>query len=86
MVAGGSIDWVYDSLCVKHAYAVELRDKGEHGFCLPPEQIVPTAEEYYAGLKEIVKHLLTARSFRSSTCACRRKSATVNQFNCTEQN
>lgn len=27
------------------AFAYELRDTGRYGFVLPPEQIVPTAEE-----------------------------------------
>jgi len=71
MVAGGSIDWVYDELCVKHSYAVELRDQGTYGFILPPEQIVPTAEEYYAGLKSLATHLQTLDSYTSSSCSCR---------------
>ena len=81
MVAGGSIDWVYDSLCVKHSYAVELRDQGEYGFILPPEQIVPTAEEYYAGLKELGLHLLTTDSYTSSTCKCTQQNSTA-KANC----
>ncbi|KAB7496910.1 Carboxypeptidase A5 [Armadillidium nasatum] len=35
---------------VTHSYTLELRDKGLHGFLLPENQIIPTAEETWAGL------------------------------------
>jgi len=31
---------------------------GENGFLLPPGEIQPTAEETWAGIKEIARHLL----------------------------
>ena len=47
--AGGTVDWVYDAT---HAFAftIEMRDTGQYGFLLPPEQIIPTAEENFAAV------------------------------------
>merc|ERR1712180_299742 len=47
--AGTSIDWGY-SIGVIHTYTLELRDTGHYGFLLPEDQIIPTAEETWAGL------------------------------------
>lgn len=33
-----------------YRYLVELRDRGQHGFILPPDQIMPTAKETWNGL------------------------------------
>ena len=33
-----------------NSYALELRDKGEHGFMLPVMQIKPTVEETWTGI------------------------------------
>jgi len=49
-VGGSSVDWTYGREGIVHSYAVELRDQGEYGFLLPPEQIVPTGEELTAAL------------------------------------
>ena len=57
LAAGGSIDWVYDSAHIRYPYALELRDQGQHGFMLPVEQILPTAEETWTGIKAAVKSL-----------------------------
>lgn len=43
-VGGGSIDWVYETTGA-FSFTYELRDRGQTGFLLPPEQIRPTAEE-----------------------------------------
>lgn len=45
VASGGSIDWVKGVLRTPLVYAYELRDLGRFGFVLPPEQIIPTAEE-----------------------------------------
>jgi len=34
-----------------------LRDTGDYGFILPPEQIVPNYEEVMAGLGALVKYI-----------------------------
>lgn len=47
-IASGSIvDWAYGERGAI-AYTIELRDTGEFGFILPPDQILPTAEENLA--------------------------------------
>ena len=35
--------------------SIELRDTGLYGFILPPEQIIPTAEEAWAFHKVVFK-------------------------------
>ena len=52
--AGGSEDWTYGKLGVKYSFSVELRDTGRYGFLLPPDQIIPTGEETFEGLKALV--------------------------------
>ena len=54
--SGGAIDFCYDQLGVKLPFTFELRDTGEYGFILPPEQIIPTAMEYTAGVKKIMEY------------------------------
>ncbi|KAG8440080.1 hypothetical protein GDO86_006032 [Hymenochirus boettgeri] len=54
--SGGSIDWTYD-IGIKYSFAFELRDTGRYGFLLPANQIVPTAQETWLGLKEILEHI-----------------------------
>ncbi len=46
-VSGGLKDWAYDDQGVL-CYTVELRPIGSPGFILPPEEIIPTAEESLA--------------------------------------
>ncbi|KAL1022064.1 hypothetical protein UPYG_G00021750 [Umbra pygmaea] len=38
------------------SFTFELRDKGEHGFLLPEDQIQPTCEEAYAGAHHIISY------------------------------
>ncbi|XP_064309292.1 carboxypeptidase A2-like [Phalacrocorax carbo] len=54
--SGGSIDWSYD-YGIKYSFAFELRDTGNYGFLLPANQIIPTAEETWLGLKKILEHV-----------------------------
>ncbi|XP_077197089.1 carboxypeptidase A2-like [Paroedura picta] len=56
--SGGSIDWSYD-YGIKYSFAFELRDTGRHGFLLPANQIVPTAEETWLGLKTTMEYVQT---------------------------
>lgn len=44
--SGGSIDWAYGAEGII-AFSYELRDTGEFGFVLPPDQILPTAQEIF---------------------------------------
>ncbi|KAL9959742.1 hypothetical protein ACROYT_G033097 [Oculina patagonica] len=52
--AGGSEDWTYGKLGVEYSFSVELRDEGRYGFLLPANQIIPTGEETFEGLKALV--------------------------------
>lgn len=54
---GNSVDWVLDVAGGETAFAAELRDTGRHGFILPPEQILPTGEETWAGFKALMTKL-----------------------------
>ena len=51
--AGGSLDWVYDEAGAELSWSYELRPSsgGSSGFILPPEQIVPSGEENWAGVQ-----------------------------------
>jgi len=46
--AGISVDWALGVAGIPYVYTIELRDTGAYGFLLPPEQIIPTAEETWA--------------------------------------
>ncbi|GBM53074.1 Carboxypeptidase B [Araneus ventricosus] len=52
---GGADDWAYGAAGIKYSYTLELRDTGRHGFLLPAEQILPTGEETWAGIKAMAK-------------------------------
>ncbi|KAG8196506.1 hypothetical protein JTE90_012322 [Oedothorax gibbosus] len=51
--AGSSVDWAYEKAKVKYSFAIELRDTGRQGFLLSNTQIIPTAEENFAGIKAV---------------------------------
>ncbi len=46
--AGNAVDWFYGATG-STAYTIELRDTGDFGFILPADQILPTAQENWAG-------------------------------------
>lgn len=47
--SGASTDWFYGEMGAT-SFTIELRDTGFFGFELPPEQIIPTAEENFEGM------------------------------------
>lgn len=49
-------DWVYGARGVP-GWTIELRDTGQTGFVLPPEQIIPTAEENFEGVLRLSEYL-----------------------------
>lgn len=51
--SGGSDDWAYGVAGIKYSYTMELRDTGEHGFVLPPEQIMESGEETILALVDL---------------------------------
>ena len=56
--SGTSRDWYYGSLGSRYAYTIELRDKGEKGFLLPKEQIIPSGEEMWAAMEAVLSKLI----------------------------
>jgi len=55
--SGSSADYVYGVCGVKYSYGAELRDTGEYGFLLPPDQIIPTGEEILAAVIAMAKFI-----------------------------
>lgn len=56
-VRGSSIDYVQDNVGGDYAFGVELRDRGEYGFVLPPDQILPTSREAFEGVKYLLRNM-----------------------------
>ncbi|XP_017136885.1 zinc carboxypeptidase [Drosophila miranda] len=48
-VSGSGKEWAYAVKNITIPYTIELRDKGELGFVLPPEDIIPVAREVTEG-------------------------------------
>ena len=57
--AGTSEDWYKGVLGTRFAFTTELRDTGRYGFLLPPEQIIPSGEEMWAGFEVVIKKILS---------------------------
>jgi len=49
IIGGDMSDWHYDQLGL-FTMAIELRDQGQQGFLLSPDQIIPTGEEMFAAM------------------------------------
>jgi len=59
VASGISMDWAYRNLTnLKLAITYELRDKGRYGQLLPPEQILPSCEEFMEGFIVMLNELL----------------------------
>ncbi|KAG9330803.1 hypothetical protein JZ751_022063 [Albula glossodonta] len=54
--SGSSRDWAR-LWGIPFSFTFELRDKGEHGFELPEDQIQPACEEAYAGAHSIIRYV-----------------------------
>ena len=52
--SGSSRDWASEALGVPQVFTLELRDTGDYGFLLPPEQIIPVGEEVWAGMRAAI--------------------------------
>lgn len=57
--SGDSVDYVFEVLRADYAYTVELRPgrRGKGGFKLPENQILPTAEEAWGGVKHVLQFI-----------------------------
>ncbi len=58
LASGGSVDYGLGTAQAKYTMAHELRDTGEHGFLLPPEQIIPTGEEIWAFHASVARDMI----------------------------
>jgi murein tripeptide amidase MpaA len=54
--SGGSSDWTYGSRGIL-GWGWELRDTGENGFVLPPEQIIPTGQETILAVRALTEYI-----------------------------
>ncbi|XP_072929537.1 uncharacterized protein [Epargyreus clarus] len=54
MATGGSVDWVKDHLKIPLVYCYELRDRGQYGFLLPENQILPNNQETMDSIIELI--------------------------------
>jgi murein tripeptide amidase MpaA len=57
ITTGTAGDWYYQEGIVD-SYTIELRDTGKYGFLLPPQEIVPTGQENFAGMRVFMSKAL----------------------------
>ncbi|XP_018335967.1 zinc carboxypeptidase-like [Agrilus planipennis] len=55
---GGSDDWIKYTYQTRLVFCYELRDDGYYTFLLPPDQIIPTAQEVLASIPVLVQQLI----------------------------
>ena len=58
--SGVGMDWAKGFAGIKYAYSVEI-DKGDYGFIAPPEEILPTSLEIFAGVYAMAQELVRLR-------------------------
>ncbi len=61
LTSGSSQDWAKGGGGFKFVYTVELRDQGQYGFLLPPEQIMDTSVETWAGVQVVAREMISRR-------------------------
>ena len=59
---GSAEDWYKGALGTRYSFTIELRGKSGaseyYGFDLPPEEIIPSGEELFAGMKVVFHKLV----------------------------
>ncbi|KAK0661827.1 Metallocarboxypeptidase A-like protein [Lasiodiplodia hormozganensis] len=55
--SGSSVDYSNDVVRSTYTFTAELRDTGRYGFVLPANQIRPTSEEMWAGMKYVFANM-----------------------------
>ncbi len=80
--SGIMIDWMYAQRGAV-SYTCELRDTGQFGFILPADQIIPTAEEAFAGLLELAEAEFESPLVLDATSLIRGEQATLRAARCT---
>lgn len=58
IASGSSADWAHGDALIPFTTSMELRDTGSYGFLLPPEQIIPTAEEVWAFHLTVIREIM----------------------------
>lgn len=53
--AGGSDDYAHGQVGIKLAYTIELPDRGQYGFLMPPKEILPIGEETSIGIAAMIE-------------------------------
>merc|ERR1711874_680869 len=56
--SGSTIDWAHGEAGIFMTVSMELRVTGLYGFLLPPDQIIPTAEETWAFHASVMRELM----------------------------
>jgi len=51
------MDWVKETYNTPLTFTYEMRDKGQYGHLLPPDQILPSAEEFMDGFRVLMREL-----------------------------
>lgn len=54
---GNSVDYANDVVGADYVFTAELRDKGDYGFVLPANQILPSGQEAYAGVRYLLQNM-----------------------------
>ena len=57
-VTGGSDDWAQGGAGIRYAFTMELPPRGNPGFVLPKEQILPVGREVFAGVAAMMNKLI----------------------------
>ncbi|KAL0819451.1 hypothetical protein ABMA28_007556 [Loxostege sticticalis] len=65
-VSGSGFDWAKGGAKIPLVFLFELRDLGEYGFLLPPDQIIPNNEEVMDGLVEMHRIARSMGYYRGS--------------------
>jgi len=58
IASGSSEDWALGGAQIPYSYSVELRDTGRHGFLLPRDLILPTAQEIWAFHQAVANYII----------------------------
>lgn len=54
---GSSVDYVHDVTKGDYVFTLELRDTGRNGFVLPADQILPSGQETFEGVKYLLRNM-----------------------------
>ncbi|XP_060805278.1 zinc carboxypeptidase [Amyelois transitella] len=79
--SGASTSWVKKTYHVPYVMTIDLRDEGQEGFALSPENILPTCKETIDGLVTFLKET-EAVNIRTSGCESLRLKLYVSLLHC----